>query len=113
MITINNKTGRIDINLTAFSMGNDLCVLLTGGDVPHLGALTAASKEFTPQTIVFEGHKEQFVTEMASEILRNNYEGNFVICCGIHVDGITKQEISDVVDLCRDMIIELCERLKN
>ena len=107
MININKKVNRIEVNLTAFQMGKDLCVILTGGDTPHLGAITAASQSLSPETIVFDTHKENFVTEMIAKILRKEYEGNFVICCGIHLDDIEKQEISDVMDLCKNMIMEL------
>jgi len=113
MININKKVNRIEVNLTAFQMGKDLCVILTGGDTPHLGAITAASQSLSPETIVFDTHKENFVTEMIAKILRKEYEGNFVICCGIHLDDIEKQEISDVMDLCKTMTMELCDKLKS
>lgn len=112
MIAINKKNNRIEVNLTAFPMGKDLCVILTGGDRPHLGAITASSQSLDPKTIVFDTHKENFVTEMAAEILRKDYLENFVICCGIHLDNIDKTEIMDIMDLCRQMIIELCNKLK-
>jgi len=113
MININKKVNRIEVNLTAFQMGKDLCVILTGGDTPHLGAITAASQSLSPETIVFDTHKENFVTEMIAKILIKEYEGNFVICCGIHLDDIEKQEISDVMDLCKTMTMELCDKLKS
>ena len=113
MIEINKKINRIEINLSAFSMGKDLCVILTGGDRPHLGAITASSQSLEPKTIVFDTHKENFVTEMSAEILRKDYLGNFAICCGIHLDNIDKTEITDVMDLCRQMIIELCNKLRH
>ena len=113
MIEINKKINRIEINLTAFSMGKDLCVILTGGDTPHLGAITASSQSLDPQTIVFDTHKENYVTEMLAEILRKDYLGNFVICCGIHLEDIEKTEITDIMDLCRQMIIELCNKLRH
>ena len=47
-------------------LGDDLCVFITGGDTPHLGALTAASPTTPPKSIVFDTHKEYYVTEMAA-----------------------------------------------
>ncbi|MFL0168459.1 hypothetical protein [Candidatus Clostridium helianthi] len=113
MIEINKKINRIEVKLTAHFMGDDLCIVLTGGDTPHLGAITASSQILEPQTITFENHKENFITKMSAEILRKNFSGNFVICCGIHLDDIKKSEITEVMDLCRQMIIELCNRLKD
>ena len=113
MIQINKEMNRLKINLTAFQMGKDLCVILAGGDAPHLGALTAGSKSMNLETFVFDTHKENYVTEMAAEILRKEYPGNFVVCCGIHLDNIEKQEISAVMELCNQMIAELCAKLKS
>lgn len=112
MIQLSGKYQRIDINISAYEMGKDLCVLITGGDTPHLGALTAASQSMAPQTIAFDTHKEYHVTELATRYLLQEYKGNFVVCCGIHLDDINKQEISDVMELAEKMIRELCARLK-
>ena len=49
MIEIN----RIEVNLTAHFIAKDLCIILTGGDAPHLGAITASSQSLNPQTIRF------------------------------------------------------------
>ena len=113
MIQLNRTYGRINIELTAYHMGGDLCVIITGGDTPHLGALTASSQCMEPKTIAFDTHKEYYVTQMAVELLREVFDGNVVVCCGIHLDGIEKQEISDVMDMTEKMIAELCGLVKN
>lgn len=112
MIRLNKKKNRIKLSLKAVTMGQDLCVIFTGGELPHLGAVTAASKTTTPETTVFDEHKENHVTQMAAEILRKEFDGNFVVCCGIHLDNIEKQEITDVMDMSEQMIFELVRRLK-
>jgi gallate decarboxylase subunit D len=113
MIRLNKKLNRIEINLTAFPMGRDVSVIITGGDKPHLGALTAASRSLDPETIVFDNHKENFVTEMVAKVMREEYTGNFVVCCGIHLENIEKHEISDILDLCYQMTVELCDELRS
>ena len=113
MIQLVEKRGRIKITLSAYRVGDDLCVLLTGGDTPHVGALTAASQTMEPKSIVFDTHKEYYVTEMAAGHLRKVFMGNVVVCCGIHLDGIDKLEIETVMKLAEKMTLELCARLKN
>lgn len=113
MIEFSKKYNRIEINLKAIKMGEDLCLIMTGGDTPHLGALTAASDSLGTKTIVFDTHKENFVTEMASKILVDEFHCNLIVCCGIHVDDIEKDEISAVLDLSRQMIVELRDKLKS
>jgi hypothetical protein len=112
MIQLKKKHGRIEIEIAAYPMGRDLCVLITGGDTPHLGALTAASPETAPETIAFRDHKEFHVTEMAAERLRTAYGGNIAVCCGIHLDNIERQEIADVMTLTENLVGELCVRLR-
>jgi hypothetical protein len=112
MIKISRKINRLEINLVAFNMGKDICIVLTGGDTPHLGAVTVGSPISSIETFTFENHKENIITKVIGEILNKEYTGNFVICCGIHLDNITKQEISMSLNLCSEMTIELCEQLK-
>ena len=93
-------------------MGEDLCVILTGGDKPHLGALTIGSSLVNLNTFTFQGHKENFVTEVIGDILKKEFSGKFVVCCGIHLDDISKNEIQHVLYLCKDITVELCNKLK-
>ena len=114
-IVITRASGRIGITLRAVFMGRDLCVMITGGDTPHLGALTAVSNNQAPETIVFGAHKEHFVTEMAAgrlqTVLAGGGDRRAVVCCGIHLDNIEKREIDAVMALAGDMTEELCRRL--
>ncbi|WP_238916466.1 hypothetical protein [Clostridium sp. YIM B02555] len=112
MIKINRERNRVEINMIAIPMGKDICIIVTGGDTPHLGAVTTGSRISTNETFTFPNHKEGIITKMLGEILNKEYVGSFVLCCGIHLDNITKQEISDARNLCSEMIIELCEQLK-
>lgn len=111
MIRLSRKKHRIRLSLNAYGVGPDLCVIITGGEA-HIGAVTSASKTMEPETTAFDTHKEYHVTEMAAEILRQTFDGNFTVCCGIHLDDIEKQEIKDIMDLAEQMIHELCLRLK-
>ena len=111
MITIRNRRGRISIQLTAVPMGGDLCVLIAGGDTPHIGAVTATSRTMPAETIVFDTHKEFHVTKMTAEFLRERLNRNIVVCCGIHLDDITKDEIADVLNLSMELLEDLCTRL--
>lgn len=112
MIEIKKEFKRIKINLKAIKMGEDLCVILTGGDKPHLGALTIGSSLVNLNAFTFQGHKENFVTEVIGDILKKEFSGKFVVCCGIHLDDISKNEIQHVLSLCKDITAELCNKLK-
>lgn len=110
MIQINSKHNRLELNLTAIKMGEDLCIILKGGE-EHLGSVTVGNRE-SVETFSFKDHKEYIITEMMSEFIRKEYSGSLVICCGIHFDNITKNEISEISDMCFHMSKELCSKLK-
>ena len=92
-IALSAQAGRINVELRAFFMGPDLCVAVTGGEAPHLGAVSCASPEHPAETVRFASHKEYHVTEMFAEHLRAVFGGNVAVLCGIHVDNITKRKL--------------------
>lgn len=110
MIEICRKLSRIELKLTAIEMGKDICIILTGGEV-HLGSVTAGSIGMENETIKIKNHKEYVITEMLGDIIKKEYSGSFVICCGIHLDNIIKEEISETTNMCCQMTIDLCSRL--
>jgi len=113
MIEIVRKKNRLELKMMAAGMGDDLCVMLTGGDRPHLGAVTVGSGTGDLKTFTFDRHKENIITELFSSRLKREYAGNFAVCCGIHMNNISQEEIELVIQLCRDMAEELCALLKN
>lgn len=110
MVVIDKEVGRIKLKLQAVKMGEDLCVIITGGK-EHIGAITF-SYDKEASTVAFGTHKENFVTQAVGNILKDKYCGNFVICCGIHFDNITKEEIECVKTLSFKITEELCLKLR-
>jgi len=109
MIELTREQGRIRIRLKAIQMGKDLCVTITGGDRPHLGAVALSAvrpslddpNKLSASTSVLTllGHKEDEVARKVAHILSSRLGINVVVCCGIHVDEITSKEIAIVSDL--------------
>lgn len=107
MIEIERTNGRIKLKLKAFYLGEDLCVIVTGGDKPHLGAVTVGSRDVQELTYCFPHHKEDHITKVLYALLTATFDKNVVVCCGIHIDNISSSEIDTVCALCTEMIIEL------
>lgn len=112
MIHKEKTQGRIHVILDAYFMGEDLLILITGGDRPHLGTITAGARLEPIQTIQLQTHKEFYITEELSILLRKQFPGNFAICAGVHLDEIQKNEVKLLTDLCIDLGKELIEDLK-
>ncbi len=112
VIHLEKKYGRIRLILEACFMGEDLVVMISGGDRPHLGTITAGARLEPLQTVQLQNHKEFYITEEIAVLLRKKFRGNFVICCGTHLDDITKAELNTMTDLSIQLGIELIEELK-
>ncbi|MDP4098357.1 hypothetical protein OIN60_16495 [Paenibacillus sp. P96] len=107
MIHLERTAGRIRLVLNAYFMGEDIVVLLSGGDRPHLGTITAGSRLEPLSTLQLQNHKEFYITEEIAVRLRKQFRGNFAICCGVHLNDITAEEISLVTEISVELGDEL------
>ncbi|WP_112179779.1 MULTISPECIES: hypothetical protein [Paraliobacillus] len=112
MIHKEKSQGEIHVELDAYFMGEDLVLLISGGDQPHLGTITAGARLEPIQTIQLQNHKEFYITEELAVLLRKKFAGNFAICSGVHIDNIKKEEIQLLSHLCIDLGKELIHDLE-
>ena len=108
---------RIKINMKAITIGEDLIVIISGGDSPHIGCVTLStprpslsdSKVISSTTSVLNlvGHKDDEAARYVSNELSSKLNKNVVVTCGIHIDNITAEEIEITLKL----IMELTETL--
>ncbi|MBE0337729.1 prenylated flavin chaperone LpdD [Paenibacillus sp. 23TSA30-6] len=112
MIHLEKESGRIRLVLDAYFMGEDIVVLISGGDQPHLGTITAGARLEPIQTVQLQAHKEFYITEEIAVRLRKEFAGNFAICCGAHMDHVTKDEIRMLTEMAIQLGKELIDQLK-
>ena len=122
MYNLTLEKGRIKVNLKAFEIGKDLCVIVSGGDSPHIGAVTlsiprpslADSKNSSATTSVLSliGHKDDEAARYVSHTLSSRLNKNIVVTCGIHADNITSEEIKDVISLLKELTDMLVGKIK-
>lgn len=79
-------------------VGEDCTVTVAGGELSHVGAVSVCPKTGEVQTIVFPGHKEQYITEPWCRHIHEITGGAVSVTAGVHYDGLTKQEIAGVMD---------------
>ncbi len=106
------------------SCGEDLCVLFSGGDQPHIGAAALGvwtsspnnpeKRTATPSVIAVPGHKESQLALAAAEMLSKSLERTVAVTVGIHIEGITPELIDRVVEefqaFVADLSISLLEK---
>ena len=83
-------------------------VLITGGSRTHVGAFSRTAPGRDTETIQFPGHKDGVVSSHWSETLCRVLGEPFSVECGIHFDGLSKNGIGLVVQICGEMLDEAC-----
>lgn len=118
------KLGRMSIETTVLDMGKDLCIIICGGEVPHLGAVAVAQarpslkdpaqRSASTSVLTLPGHKEDEIVRTVAQCFAGATGRNTVVCCGIHVDDITADELKFVQvylsELCQ-LAAEFCPKI--
>lgn len=115
------EKGRIRINLKVFMIGKDLCVIISGGDSPHIGSVTLSiprpsladpnNNSSTTSVLNVLGHKDDEAAKYVSHILSSKLNKNVVVTCGIHIDNITNEEIEITICLLKELTDKLLVEL--
>ena len=122
MIEIKKENKGIIIILQASAMGRDLNVSITGGDIPHLGAIALGiprpsrhnpgSTSATVSVLTLTSHKEDEIVRPAAHFLASSLNVSVVVSCGIHINDIKPEEIYLIDTIVHGALQELLEALK-
>jgi hypothetical protein len=114
------EKGRIRIDLKAITVGEDLCVIVSGGNRPHIGCATLSvprpslederRNSATTSVLNLLGHKDDEAARYISHALSSKLNKNVVVTCGIHVDDITTEEIVVTLQLIQELTGALIEK---
>lgn len=114
MIQLEAHQDRIHLRLTALSMGRDLCVTLSGGDREHIGAVALAhAGNENAAVLAVPRHREADLARNIASRLAAHLQSTVCVACGIHLEGITPAEITEVLELSETLTLQLMERLEN
>ncbi len=94
-------------------LGADVLVILTGGTRPHIGSIAVGlpRPSLTNEEIVsstssvynFLGHKDHVIAQRVTEMLSSRLNRNVVAVAGFHIDKISPEGISRVVENCDEL----------
>jgi hypothetical protein len=95
------------VKLTAVSSGEELTVIISGGEKPHIGAIAISiprpslkdSNKASASTSIFTltGHKEDGLSKQIAENITKLTEKVTVAIVGIHLDKATPKEIECLI----------------
>lgn len=111
MIELDAERGRVRLHMRCISLGEDLCITLSGGDREHIGAVALARPGEHASTLAVPGHREEELAREIAQRIANHSHTTVCVTCGIHLDKILPSEIEDVLDVSRDLTETLSQRL--
>ena len=88
-----------------------ISVTVYGGDLAHIGAVSVADPSGEVKTLVFPGHKDQFIAKPWAEAIYQKTGLPVTVSAGIHYDNLSREGIARVLALAEDMRKELLEQL--
>lgn len=117
IIEIRKEYEEIHVLLQAIAMGKDWNVVITGGEIPHLGAIALGiprpslqNPEHTSATVsvlTLTGHKEDEIARPAAHFLASRLNAPVIVSCGIHNDDIKPEDIRRVAEMVQEALNDL------
>lgn len=90
--------GRYTVVLTSQAIGDDLLLVIKGGEKEHIGSVSLKEKKESVQTISKENHKDYVISERMASIIYDKMKKDILVICGIHIDDATDKEIDILVN---------------
>ena len=102
-------------------LGADVLVILSGGTKPHIGSIAVAlprpsltdeeKVSSTSSVYNFLGHKDHVIAQRVAEMLSSRLNRNVVAVAGFHIDKISQEGISRVVENCDELAKEIYKEM--
>lgn len=116
------EKGRIRIGMKSIRVGDDLCLIISGGDRPHVGAVTLSVprpsladpgvNSASTSVLTLTGHKDDDLARLVSAALASKLNKHVVVICGVHIDKITPEEISIVNQIVMESVEKIVKLFK-
>ena len=101
---ITSGEGKYKVWLEEKKIGDDLLIILGGGEKTHIGGVVVCEPEKGSQVISFRGHYDHVVLKPIAEKACKKYNTKVVAVGGVHIDNASKEEIDKIVENCRGLI---------
>lgn len=109
------KCDEIVLELNIKNVGEDLAILLTGGE-KHIGAVALGEIDFKTKrafgsVLSATGHKEDEIALYGAKTFAKHTGKNTAFICGIHIENIKTEQIKKIDETSRDFIKEIAEKI--
>lgn len=111
---------RIERNLYGFSitavvtqLDQDIHILLTGGCLSHIGAVSMYEHGRQKGFFQLAGHKDGIVGSRWAEEISVRRKGTVTVACGIHYNHATRQMLQEIMKVTDEMLSEAVKIMNN
>lgn len=109
-----------DICVEIRRLGSDYHILVSGGERPHIGCTVLAlprpsldgsdKMSSTASVLNMMGHKDEEVCRYLAEKVSAGKKATVVCTGGIHMDGITKEQIAEIMETMQIIAGEIVDK---
>ena len=110
------------IEVSVGAIGKDILICVEGGDRPHIGCVVQAvprlsligdgSKSATASVLNLTGHKDEYLCRKLAEKICSTFGTTTVCTGGFHIDGMSKEQIKEVMEVTEEITEEIVQELK-
>ena len=121
MMEIMEGKDKYKVKLVAIKSGEDLTVIISGGEKPHIGAIAVSIprpslkdlNKMSASTSVFTliGHKEDDLSKQIAENITKITKKVTVVILGLHIEKATSQDIGHLIQNTRKVVDKLSVEL--
>ncbi len=119
MVKIQEGQGKYEVTLQTVKSGEDLTVIIHGGEKPHIGAIAVsiprpslknvAIMSATTSVITLVGHKEDDLAKEIAEDITKITGRTTIVIAGLHINQASPKDI----DILISNVNKLVNKLKN
>lgn len=111
-LIIKSQVYGYDIEADITSMNSDIHILLTGGSLPHTGAVSIFEDGKEAGNIQLRGHKDALVSDRWANKISEEFHCRVTVVCGIHYDNATGGMLKKIVEHTEKMLNQAIENLR-
>ena len=97
-LKIKSQVYGYDIEADITIMNPDIHILLTGGYLPHTGAVSIFEDVKEVGFIQLEGHKDGLVSSKWAKKISQEFHCRVTVVCGIHYDNASGKMLNEIVE---------------
>lgn len=120
-MTVNVCANGVALAAEVIPMGGDLCVVVTGGNRPHLGCTALAVPHSgitdpnlpsaTVSTLNLPAHRDDYLANQIAKVLSSILAHPVAVVCGVHFDCFSAEVAANVEyageNLCQEILKQM------